>query len=156
MSSISIESFIAGFAYGGTTVLVGQPLETLKTLTQVHSSTSALAQKPSLIQTATNLCKEGGIRAFYRGGMPLLLGGGLMRSAQFGFYNRYVFSCVQQSDLMESVQSNYSITMHTCNFVNKKCIASTGITVWTNAKIAILFRLHQSASSHCWLGRRNW
>jgi hypothetical protein len=85
MSIISIESFIAGFAYGGTTVLVGQPLETLKTLTQVHSST----QKPSLVQTATNLYQQGGLRAFYRGGMPLLLGGGLMRSAQFGFYNRY-------------------------------------------------------------------
>ena len=83
MSSISIESFIAGFAYGGTTVLVGQPLETIKTLTQVPST----RQKPSLIQTATNLYSEGGIRAFYRGGMPLLLGGGLMRSAQFGFYN---------------------------------------------------------------------
>ena len=29
---VSIESFIAGFAYGGTTVIVGQPFETLKTL----------------------------------------------------------------------------------------------------------------------------
>lgn len=88
MSTISIESFIAGFAYGGTTVFVGQPLETLKTLTQVHSTSAT--HKPSLLHTATNLYKDGGIRAFYRGGMPLLLGGGLMRSAQFGFYNRLV------------------------------------------------------------------
>jgi hypothetical protein len=94
MSSISIESFIAGFAYGGTTVLVGQPLETLKTLTQVHSTSGAVTKKPSLVHTATNLYKEGGIRAFYRGGMPLLLGGGLMRSAQFGFYNRYDMMCL--------------------------------------------------------------
>jgi hypothetical protein len=94
MSSISIESFIAGFAYGGTTVLVGQPLETLKTLTQVHSTSGDVTKKPSLVHTATNLYKEGGIRAFYRGGMPLLLGGGLMRSAQFGFYNRYDMMCL--------------------------------------------------------------
>ena len=87
MSTISIESFIAGFAYGGTTVLVGQPLETLKTLTQVPQS-QFINQKPSLIDTATGLYKQGGIKSFYRGGVPLLLGGGLMRSAQFGCYNR--------------------------------------------------------------------
>eukprot|EP00804_Cyclotella_cryptica_P026679 CCRYP_007917-RA/>CCRYP_007917-RA protein AED:0.12 eAED:0.12 QI:122/1/1/1/1/1/3/398/286 len=104
MSTISLESFIAGFAYGGTTVLVGQPFETLKTLTQVPPSstgTSAFQSaassmstktttKPSLIQTASNLYQQGGIKAFYRGGVPLLLGGGLMRSAQFGVYNSVV------------------------------------------------------------------
>lgn len=86
---ISIESFIAGFAYGGTTVLVGQPMETLKTLTQVQSTAASAATggtKSSLVQTATNLYSTAGIRGFYRGGLPLLLGGGLMRSAQFGVY----------------------------------------------------------------------
>jgi solute carrier family 25 (mitochondrial carnitine/acylcarnitine transporter), member 20/29 len=79
---ISIESFIAGFVYGGTTVLVGQPMETIKTLTQV-STTS----RPNMITTAKELYSSSGIRGFYRGGTPLLIGGGLMRSAQFGFYN---------------------------------------------------------------------
>jgi len=87
MSTISRESFIAGFAYGGTTVLVGQPFETLKTLTQVHSTTASSNAKPSLVTTARDLYASGGIKAFYRGGVPLLLGGGLMRSAQFGVYN---------------------------------------------------------------------
>ena len=41
MGSISAESFISGFAYGGTTVLVGQPFETIKTLRQVQSASSA-------------------------------------------------------------------------------------------------------------------
>ena len=81
LNGISIESFIAGFAYGGTTVLVGQPLETLKTLTQVSTTTS-----PNMLTTAKQLYSTSGIRGFYRGGTPLLLGGGLMRSAQFGFY----------------------------------------------------------------------
>ena len=95
MANISIESFIAGFAYGGTTVLVGQPFETLKTLTQVQSKSAATntakqintVAKQSLFQTATNLYSTAGIRGFYRGGVPLLLGGGLMRSAQFGVCN---------------------------------------------------------------------
>jgi len=99
MSTISIESFIAGFAYGGTTVLVGQPLETLKTLTQVPQS-QFINQKPSLIDTATSLYKQGGIKSFYRGGVPLLLGGGLMRSAQFGCYN----------SVLPILESNYGPT----------------------------------------------
>lgn len=72
---ISIESFIAGFAYGGTTVLVGQPMETIKTLTQVHSTAG---NKGSMLQTAKDLYSSAGVRGFYRGGVPLLLGGGLM------------------------------------------------------------------------------
>lgn len=93
---ISIESFIAGFAYGGTTVLVGQPMETLKTLTQVQSAATAGtttgpgASSSSILQTARNLYATAGIRGFYRGGVPLLLGGGLMRSAQFGVYQSVV------------------------------------------------------------------
>ena len=81
MGSISAESFIAGFAYGGTTVLVGQPFETIKTLRQVQSASSArAAAKGSIFQTASNLYSTSGIRGFYRGGVPLLLGGGLMVS----------------------------------------------------------------------------
>ena len=83
---ISKEAFIAGFAYGGTTVLVGQPMDTLKTLKQVPSASPGA----SFAQTITNLYSTAGIRGFYRGGMPLLLGGGLMRSAQFGVYNSVV------------------------------------------------------------------
>ena len=87
-----LESFIAGFAYGGTTVLVGQPLDTIKTLQQASSSSSTVAQstgrttQKSLFLIARELYASGGIPAFYRGGLPLLLGGGLMRSAQFGVY----------------------------------------------------------------------
>ena len=60
MGSISAESFIAGFAYGGTTVLVGQPFETIKTLRQVQSASSAT--KGSIFQTASNLYSTSGIR----------------------------------------------------------------------------------------------
>lgn len=88
---ISTESFVAGFAYGGTTVLVGQPMDTLKTLQQTSASSRSLAG------TASELYRTAGLRGFYRGGLPLLLGGGLMRSAQFGVY----------SSAMATIQSNY-------------------------------------------------
>ena len=70
---------ICGFAYGITSVLVGQPLETVKTQMQT-------LQKQSAVETATKLVREEGIRGLYRGGIPLVLGGGLIRSAQFGAY----------------------------------------------------------------------
>ena len=80
---IMLASFIAGFCYGGTTVLVGQPLDTIKTLQQASTE----GGKQSILAVAKELWTTGGIPAFYRGGFPLLLGGGLMRSAQFGVYN---------------------------------------------------------------------
>jgi solute carrier family 25 (mitochondrial carnitine/acylcarnitine transporter), member 20/29 len=79
---MTIESFIAGFFYGGTTVLVGQPLDTIKTLQQ----DSNLKKGLTIPQIARQLYASGGIPAFYRGGLPLVMGGGLMRSAQFGVY----------------------------------------------------------------------
>jgi len=68
-------------------------MDTLKTLKQVPSASPAAS---SLLQTVTNLYSTAGIRGFYRGGMPLLLGGGLMRSAQFGVYNSVVPSLEQK------------------------------------------------------------
>lgn len=84
-----MDSFLAGFAYGATTVLVGQPLDTMKTLqqTRITPVDGGKSKQSSLVSLAKELHAEGGIRAFYRGGMPLLLGGGLMRSAQFGVYH---------------------------------------------------------------------
>ena len=82
LSQMSLESFIAGFAYGGTTVFVGQPLDTIKTLQQAGESKA----KKSIATIAKELYNAGGIPAFYRGGFPLLLGGGLMRSAQCKLY----------------------------------------------------------------------
>lgn len=71
------ESFVAGFAYGLTTVLVGQPLDTIKTRMQALGYSSAR-------QTGVEIFRSEGVRGLYRGGAPLIIGGGLMRSAQFG------------------------------------------------------------------------
>lgn len=94
--NVSVESFVAGFAYGGTTVLVGQPLDTIKTLAQTQYEKGADVKggvkKPKISQIASELYRTGGIKAFYRGGVPLLLGGGLMRSTQFGVYHTVISS----------------------------------------------------------------
>lgn len=78
--STALDGFLAGWAYGAMSVLVGQPFETLKTRMQVHSSTTA----PSLVAVAKTLYAEEGVRGLYRGGTSLFLGGAVIRSTQFG------------------------------------------------------------------------
>jgi solute carrier family 25 carnitine/acylcarnitine transporter 20/29 len=70
-------TFLSGASYGFTTVLIGQPLDTVKTRMQGMGSSSA---GPILHE----LYFKEGIRGLYRGGLPLLIGGSIMRSAQFG------------------------------------------------------------------------
>jgi len=72
-------SFTAGMAYGATTVIVAQPLDTVKTRLQAITNDST-------INVFKDILKREGVKGLYRGGMPLLVGGSLFRSAQFGFY----------------------------------------------------------------------
>ena len=83
--SSSLITFAAGASYGFVTVLVGQPLDTIKTRLQgipesAHSNSFTVGRA---------LFRREGVRGLYRGGLPLLLSGSLMRSAQFGVQLAY-------------------------------------------------------------------
>lgn len=73
-------TFAAGASYGLTTVVVGQPLDTIKVRMQGMPS----AAKQNAFTVGSELFRREGIRGLYRGGLPLFVGGSLMRSAQFG------------------------------------------------------------------------
>eukprot|EP00934_Nitzschia_sp_Nitz4_P002227 Nitzschia sp. Nitz4//scaffold5_size260463//194473//195367//NITZ4_001008-RA/size260463-augustus-gene-0.19-mRNA-1//1//CDS//3329555418//2227//frame0 len=77
-------TFVAGASFGLTTVVVGQPLDTIKVRMQ---GMPAAAQQNS-VKVGFDLFKKEGIRGLYRGGLPLFVGGSLMRSAQFGVSGR--------------------------------------------------------------------
>lgn len=70
-------TFLSGASYGLTTVAIGQPLDTVKTRMQGMSSSSAFT-------IFRDLYTKEGLRGLYRGGLPLMIGGSGMRSAQFG------------------------------------------------------------------------
>jgi solute carrier family 25 carnitine/acylcarnitine transporter 20/29 len=72
--------FIAGASYGLTTVVVGQPLDTVKVRMQGLPS----AANSSGFKVAGDLFAKEGMAGLYRGGLPLFVGGAFMRSAQFG------------------------------------------------------------------------
>ena len=81
----SLISFIAGFAYGFTNVITGQPLDTIKTKLQVANNVTN--SRMSALAVGLEIYKTEGLRGLYRGGLSLVVGGGLIRSAQFGVYN---------------------------------------------------------------------
>ena len=55
------DSFICGFAYGTTTVIVGQPLDTIKTRMQAKGTGN------TMITTAVSIFQREGVAGLYRG-----------------------------------------------------------------------------------------
>ena len=70
-------TFASGAAYGMTTVAVGQPFHTIKTVVQSSGEGTVAA-------TRKVIAESGVIKGLWRGSLPLVLGGTFMRSAQFG------------------------------------------------------------------------
>ena len=73
----AFEHFVCGFSYGVANVVVGQPFDTLKTRMQTMSFDG---------RAVLRFVREEGLRGLYRGGTSLIIGGALLRSAQFGVY----------------------------------------------------------------------
>ena len=86
-------SFSAGATYGFTSVLVGQPFDTVKTRMQARPELGSA----SAVQVARKLVQSEGLRGLYRGGTPLFVGGALFRSAQFGFYENTLSALKENS-----------------------------------------------------------
>lgn len=70
-------------AYGVTSTAVGQPFDTIKTRMQARPENL----RSGIMETGAQLFRAEGIRGLYRGGLPLFVGGGFIRSAQFGFFD---------------------------------------------------------------------
>ena len=83
-----IITFVGGAAYGFTNVVVGQPFDTCKTCIQAMppAQQRLLSANPllSALQILKQLYTAEGIRGWYRGGAPMIFGGSLMRSMQYG------------------------------------------------------------------------
>jgi len=87
-------SFVAGFAYGLTNVIVGQPLDTIKTRMQTVVKTNT---RINSLTIANEIYKVEGIKGLYRGGLSLVIGGGIIRSAQFGVYNKVLSIIIEKN-----------------------------------------------------------
>jgi solute carrier family 25 carnitine/acylcarnitine transporter 20/29 len=80
-----LAALITGVTYGISNVLVGHPLDTIKTKMQVlHEYKSH-----SMFSSISNLFRKEGIRGFYKGVIPPLLGGSIFRAVQFGVFEAF-------------------------------------------------------------------
>lgn len=76
-----LDGFLAGFGFGTVSVIVGQPFDTIKTRAQMNKYAASGA---SSFQIGKDVFAQEGFYGLYRGGTALVLGGSLIRSAQFG------------------------------------------------------------------------
>jgi len=83
--------FASGAVYGITSLVVGHPLDTLKTKMQAQTA----HMKGSAFAVFVNTVKTQGLIGLYRGCVPPLLGASVLRSVQFGVYALF-FSLLQK------------------------------------------------------------
>lgn len=79
-------SFVCGMMFGATSVIVGHPLDTVKTRMQADPSFRNFTTANAI----TDIAKQGGIPGFYRGMTAPLLGSMFFRSIQFASYGAVV------------------------------------------------------------------
>jgi solute carrier family 25 carnitine/acylcarnitine transporter 20/29 len=80
-----LAALITGVTYGISNVLVGHPLDTIKTKMQVlHEYKSH-----SMFSSIKNLFLKEGIKGFYKGVVPPLIGGSIFRAVQFGVFEAF-------------------------------------------------------------------
>ena len=84
-----IASFLCGMLFGATTVAVGHPLDTVKTRMQADLKFS----KFSTLESIVAIYREGGIKGFYRGYLPPLMGSTFFRSIQFAAFGATMGYC---------------------------------------------------------------
>jgi solute carrier family 25 carnitine/acylcarnitine transporter 20/29 len=86
----------AGGLYGSTFVLVGNPIDTIKTRMQTTSSLSA-------VETFKTVWTQQGVRGLYHGALPPLLGSTLYRSAQFAVFEGLYTKCSMKGILQDEI-----------------------------------------------------
>ena len=92
-------SFCGGAGYGITSVVLGQPFDTVKTRMQARPG----SLKTSALTVSRDLFRSEGLPGLYRGGLPLVVGGTLLRSAQFGCYEATLKQLRERALLTEKV-----------------------------------------------------
>jgi solute carrier family 25 carnitine/acylcarnitine transporter 20/29 len=96
----SIASFVCGMLFGATTVIVGHPLDTIKTKLQADSR----YQSMTTYRAALMIAREGGIPGFYRGFIPPLVGSTFFRSIQFASYGATVTYCKDEDHILRMLK----------------------------------------------------
>ena len=93
-------SLACGVLFGATTVIVGHPFDTIKTRMQADS----VYRNSSTRAVAIDIFKTNGIRGFYSGFVPPLIGSSIFRSIQFAAYGFTVASFRDEDSWLRKVK----------------------------------------------------
>mmetsp|Transcript_10711 Transcript_10711/g.24408 ORF Transcript_10711/g.24408 Transcript_10711/m.24408 type:complete len:286 (-) Transcript_10711:47-904(-) len=86
-----------GILYGGTNALVGHPMDTVKAKMQAQSGFIS-GQDSSMVGVIRRIWSQEGVRGFFRGVVPPLLGSSLYRSTQFAVFES-VYTLMKEREL---------------------------------------------------------
>jgi len=109
-------SFISGAVYGCTSIAVGQPLDTIKTIMQ--STTTINQNNATTMSVVKSLYKKHGFLGFYRGSLPPLVTASILRSLQFG-----VQSASLQYIMDNKIMSEHDFRRENLNILEEKPFA---------------------------------
>ena len=97
--------YVSGFAFGLTSPVVGHPFDTVKTQMQAYGAN----QKQSPFQVARSIYQTAGIRGFYAGFIPPLLGSAVHRGAQFSAYAGAYAYCQEYPFLASEIPFTFGL-----------------------------------------------
>ena len=89
-----IYNLITGTTYGAASIIVGHPMDTVKTKLQAQTS---FLHNATLTSTTRSIYKTEGLRGFYKGALPPLLGSIVFRSLQFSVFES-VYTYLQNTE----------------------------------------------------------
>lgn len=93
-------TLISGTTYGITSILVGHPLDTVKTKMQAQNS---FVHDNGVIYAIKHLYKSEGLIGFYRGCIPPLIGSTIFRGLQFSIYDSIYSYCEKKNKLKQEI-----------------------------------------------------
>ncbi|KAI4475458.1 hypothetical protein M0802_015147, partial [Mischocyttarus mexicanus] len=94
LSRFKYEYFIAGISGGVVSTLTLHPLDLIKIRLAVNDGRTSVPQYSGIIDAFRQIVKSEGIRGFYRGVTPNVLGSGCSWGLYFFFYNN-IKTCIQ-------------------------------------------------------------
>ena len=99
-------TLIGGTVYGAASVVVGHPLDTIKTKMQAQSDYMG---SRSVMQSIREVYRLDGLRGFYAGAWPPLFGSIVFRSLQFSVFESFYTYTEKYEAMKQSVPGTYGV-----------------------------------------------
>lgn len=119
-----------GVLYGTCSVMVGHPLDTIKTKMQAQRG----FENTSMVRTLAQTLKTQGVIGLYRGCVPPLLGSGIYRSTQFAVFEAVYTYCDEHPILKKEIPGTFGIQARV--FIGGACGATARAIIETPLELA--------------------